>query len=175
MSINHLKSVPVAAGTSPLPTKQFTVPAGNAPLWFYCSQVGHCGQGMVFAINPPADPAPNSFSAFKAAAIAQNGTSSVYDRFYNGIVDNPCYDSGFIHHPLLPHSGRPQPLQSRSRARLTQQHTQAMLAHLVRIFCSLIPYRVSFQAPASTHSCRRPHGPQDHCRCQRTSCIQPPE
>ncbi|KJA16243.1 hypothetical protein HYPSUDRAFT_148004 [Hypholoma sublateritium FD-334 SS-4] len=68
--------VPVAAGTSPLPTKQFTVPAGTSPLWFFCGQVGHCGQGMVFAINPPADPAPNSFSAFKALAIAQNGTSS---------------------------------------------------------------------------------------------------
>ncbi|KDR70703.1 hypothetical protein GALMADRAFT_29503, partial [Galerina marginata CBS 339.88] len=46
---------PVAAGTSPLPIRQFTVPAGTAPIWFYCRQTGHCGQGMVFAINPPAD------------------------------------------------------------------------------------------------------------------------
>ncbi|KAF8175566.1 Cupredoxin [Pholiota molesta] len=68
--------VPVAAGTTNLPTKQFTVPEGTAPLWFYCEQTGHCGQGMVFAINAPADPAPNSFTAFKAAAIAQNGTAA---------------------------------------------------------------------------------------------------
>ncbi|KAF9482841.1 hypothetical protein BDN70DRAFT_828397 [Pholiota conissans] len=70
--------VPVAPGTAAanLPSKQFLVPEGTAPLWFYCEQTGHCGQGMVFAINPPADPAPNSFSKFKAAAIAQNGTAA---------------------------------------------------------------------------------------------------
>jgi hypothetical protein len=66
-----INSVPVAAGTTDLPIRQFTVPAGDAPLWFYCGQVGHCAQGMVFAINPPADPSPNSFSAFKA--LAQGG------------------------------------------------------------------------------------------------------
>lgn len=66
--------VPVDAGTTDLPIRQFIVPAGNAPLWFYCGQTGHCGQGMVFAINPPADPSPNSFSAFKA--LAQGGTPS---------------------------------------------------------------------------------------------------
>ena len=71
-------SVPVAAGTqtSDLPIKQFTVPEGNAPLWFYCGQTGHCGQGMVFAINPPADPNPRSFQAFKALAMGQNGSGS---------------------------------------------------------------------------------------------------
>ncbi|KAF8970837.1 Cupredoxin [Flammula alnicola] len=68
--------VPVAAGTTNLPSRQFTVPDVTTPIWFYCRQTGHCGQGMVFAINPPADPAPNSFSAFKALAIAQNGTAS---------------------------------------------------------------------------------------------------
>ncbi|PPQ74708.1 hypothetical protein CVT26_007559 [Gymnopilus dilepis] len=68
--------VPVAAGTTPLPTRQFVVPNTNGPLWFYCQQTGHCGQGMVFAINPPADPDPHSFSAFQALAIAQNGTST---------------------------------------------------------------------------------------------------
>lgn len=31
---------------------------------------------MVFAVNPPADPSPNSFSAFQALAIATNGTAA---------------------------------------------------------------------------------------------------
>ncbi|KAF8152585.1 Cupredoxin [Crassisporium funariophilum] len=61
--------VPVPAGTSPLPNRQFTVPEGTAPIWFYCGQTGHCAQGMVFAINPQADPSPRSFSAFKALAM----------------------------------------------------------------------------------------------------------
>lgn len=73
-----INSIPVAAGTAAgdLPTKKFTVPAGNAPLWFYCGQVGHCAAGMVFAINPPADPSPNSFSAFKALAMGGAAASS---------------------------------------------------------------------------------------------------
>lgn len=36
------------------------------PKWFYCGQPGHCQQGMVFAINPPAT--GNTFVAFQAAA-----------------------------------------------------------------------------------------------------------
>ncbi|KIK00142.1 hypothetical protein K443DRAFT_679414 [Laccaria amethystina LaAM-08-1] len=80
VSSNGFKTgfVPVSANTSSadLPVKQFTVPAGTAPLWFYCGQTGHCGQGMVFAINAPADPDPHSFSAFQKLAIATNGTGS---------------------------------------------------------------------------------------------------
>jgi len=70
--------VPVAAGTAAgdLPVQQFTVPEGNTPLWFYCGQTGHCGQGMVFAINPPADPSPKSFKAFKALAMGQTPPAS---------------------------------------------------------------------------------------------------
>lgn len=69
--------VPVAPGTDPLPTVDFAVPDNHgAPLWFYCGQTAHCGQGMVFAINPPAPPAQNSFEAFQALAIARNGTAS---------------------------------------------------------------------------------------------------
>ncbi|KAF8901362.1 Cupredoxin [Gymnopilus junonius] len=67
--------VPVPAGTNPPPPSQLVV-QDTSPHWFYCRQTGHCGQGMVFAINPPADPNPRSFSAFKALAIAQNGTAS---------------------------------------------------------------------------------------------------
>lgn len=69
-------SIPVAPGTDPLPVQEFHVPDnGGAPLWFYCGQTGHCGQGMVFAINPPAD-GDHSFEAFRALAIARNGTSA---------------------------------------------------------------------------------------------------
>ncbi|KAF6763276.1 Cupredoxin [Ephemerocybe angulata] len=68
--------VPVAPGTNPLPTRDFVVPDnGGKPLWFYCGQVNHCGRGMVFAINPPNAPNPQSFDAFKALAIARNGTN----------------------------------------------------------------------------------------------------
>ncbi|KAL1965108.1 hypothetical protein VTN77DRAFT_6021 [Rasamsonia byssochlamydoides] len=43
------------------------------PIWMYCRQTGHCGKGMVFSINPTAT---KTQAAFKAAAIAQNGTAS---------------------------------------------------------------------------------------------------
>ncbi|KAL0947356.1 hypothetical protein HGRIS_013473 [Hohenbuehelia grisea] len=64
---------PVTPETNPLPTFQVNV-TGKTPLWFYCGQTGHCGQGMVFSINPPEDPSPNSFKAHKDLAIARNGT-----------------------------------------------------------------------------------------------------
>ncbi|KAG6852541.1 hypothetical protein C0991_011057 [Blastosporella zonata] len=67
--------MPVAAEGAPLPTWQYTVVDTN-PVWVYCGQKGHCGKGMVFAINPPADPSPKSFAAFQALAISINGTAS---------------------------------------------------------------------------------------------------
>lgn len=39
----------------------------------YCRQTGHCGKGMVFAINPTAD---KSFAAFQQMAMQQNGTAT---------------------------------------------------------------------------------------------------
>jgi len=53
----------------------FTVTNASTPLWFYCRQTGHCEQGMVFAINPPATGA-KTFAAFQAAAKATNATNS---------------------------------------------------------------------------------------------------
>jgi len=35
------------------------------PTWFYCKQTGHCGKGMVFAVNPG-----NKFDAFHDKALA---------------------------------------------------------------------------------------------------------
>ncbi|RDB18971.1 hypothetical protein Hypma_014380 [Hypsizygus marmoreus] len=66
---------PVAAETSELPNYQVNVSDTN-PIWIYCQQNGHCGQGMVFAINAPADPSPKSFKAFQELAISINGTST---------------------------------------------------------------------------------------------------
>jgi len=50
------------------PTYNYTV-KDTAPLWFYCQQKGHCGQGMVFSINCPTT-GENSFENFKQAALA---------------------------------------------------------------------------------------------------------
>ncbi|KAL0948374.1 hypothetical protein HGRIS_010956 [Hohenbuehelia grisea] len=67
--------MPVAAETTALPNFQFSVTSPD-PTWFYCQQTNHCGRGMVFAVNPPAEPNPHSFKAFQDRAIANNGTAA---------------------------------------------------------------------------------------------------
>ncbi|KAK7062131.1 Cupredoxin [Favolaschia claudopus] len=60
-----------------LDTWEFAIPASSTPFWFHCEQtqpVSHCGKGMVFAINAPADPDPHSFDAFQKLAMQLNGT-----------------------------------------------------------------------------------------------------
>ncbi|KAM0554758.1 hypothetical protein ACHAPJ_006830 [Fusarium lateritium] len=42
----------------------------DTPLWFYCKQGNHCGQGMVFSINPSAE---KTQAKFKELAIKQKG------------------------------------------------------------------------------------------------------
>ncbi|KAF4342978.1 serine-threonine rich [Fusarium beomiforme] len=42
----------------------------DTPLWFYCKQMGHCGKGMVFSINPSAE---KTQAKFKELAIQQKG------------------------------------------------------------------------------------------------------
>ncbi|KAG8894879.1 hypothetical protein FRB99_000939 [Tulasnella sp. 403] len=71
--------MPVAA-TQTTGMPQFYIPVTDTkPIWAFCSQTGHCKQGMVFAINAPPAPAANSFDNFKAAAmggaVAQPGVS----------------------------------------------------------------------------------------------------
>ncbi|KAF9031695.1 hypothetical protein BDZ89DRAFT_1111756 [Hymenopellis radicata] len=68
--------VPVAPDS--YETKSFFVTVvDDKPVWIHCEQTGHCGKGMVFAINPPTDYYdPHSFANFKALAIATNGTAS---------------------------------------------------------------------------------------------------
>jgi len=65
---------PVAPGVTDFPTFTITV-NDTKPVWVYCKQAAntpksHCGQGMVFSVNCPSDPSPNSFDNFKKAALA---------------------------------------------------------------------------------------------------------
>jgi plastocyanin len=67
--------MPVPANTTDnFPTYTITV-NDTQPVWVYCRQASntpasHCGQGMVFAVNCGQDGAPNSFTNFKASALA---------------------------------------------------------------------------------------------------------
>jgi len=65
---------PVATNATDFPTFTITV-NDTAPIWGYCSQTGHCGQGMVFSINA-VESGPNNFAAFQALAEHINGTST---------------------------------------------------------------------------------------------------
>ncbi|KAH8117615.1 Cupredoxin [Phellopilus nigrolimitatus] len=66
--------MPVAANATSFPT--FTVTVNDTtPVWAYCRQAGHCGQGMVFAVNA-IESGPNNFGAFQALARQLNGTSA---------------------------------------------------------------------------------------------------
>lgn len=78
----------ISSGFMPVPVNQtdnlptFTVAVKDTtPIWVYCAQgartpASHCGQGMVFAINCGADGAPNSFTNFKASALAVGASLS---------------------------------------------------------------------------------------------------
>lgn len=46
------------------------------PLWFYCRQIGHCAQGMVFAVNAPTT-GNKTFQNFLANALGSNVTNTV--------------------------------------------------------------------------------------------------
>ncbi|KAK4038930.1 hypothetical protein C8A01DRAFT_17027 [Parachaetomium inaequale] len=54
---------------NPPPQVAMQVMVGT-PLWFYCKQGNHCGNGMVFSINPTAE---KTHAQFQAKAIQQNG------------------------------------------------------------------------------------------------------
>lgn len=47
----------------------------TSPIWAYCRQVGHCGSGMVFAVNS-VENSPRNFSAFQGLAKTLNGTGT---------------------------------------------------------------------------------------------------
>jgi len=65
---------PVAANSTTFPT--YTIQINDtAPVWVYCRQTGHCGEGMVFSVNAIAT-GPNNFGAFQASAKQQNGSAT---------------------------------------------------------------------------------------------------
>jgi len=66
--------MPVSSNATSFPT--FTIQVNDsAPIWTYCRQSGHCGQGMVFAVNANESSA-KSFEAFQALAKQLNGTGT---------------------------------------------------------------------------------------------------
>jgi len=62
----------VSADASAFPTWNITV-NDTAPIWAYCRQGNHCGNGMVFAINA-VESGNQSFTAFQTLAKQINGT-----------------------------------------------------------------------------------------------------
>ncbi|KAF5330438.1 hypothetical protein D9619_005835 [Psilocybe cf. subviscida] len=60
--------------TTGFPTITITV-NDTAPIWAYCRQANHCGQGMVFAVNA-VESGPKNFAAFQALAKQLNGTTT---------------------------------------------------------------------------------------------------
>ncbi|KAH9955623.1 hypothetical protein BC827DRAFT_1236135 [Russula dissimulans] len=65
---------PVPSNATSFPT--FTIQVNDtAPIWAYCRQQGHCGEGMVFAVNANESSA-KSFEAFQALAQQLNGTGT---------------------------------------------------------------------------------------------------
>ncbi|RDB21255.1 Programmed cell death protein 5 [Hypsizygus marmoreus] len=66
--------MPVSASATEFPSYTIDINDTN-PIWAYCRQGNHCGQGMVFSINA-IESGPNNFAAFKAKAIELNGTAT---------------------------------------------------------------------------------------------------
>ncbi|KAJ7734950.1 hypothetical protein DFH07DRAFT_117452 [Mycena maculata] len=69
---------------------QFTITITNdqAPIWFHCKQVTHCGLGMVGSINAPQN-GTKTFDAFQAAAknIGSNEATETDHGFVSGGVN----------------------------------------------------------------------------------------
>jgi len=66
--------MPVGADATDFPTWSLTV-NDTSPIWAYCAQAGHCGSGMVFAINSD-ESSGRSFTAFQKLAKTLNGSST---------------------------------------------------------------------------------------------------
>lgn len=86
--------MPVADGATTFPTFTILVNDTN-PIWAYCQQVTHCGQGMVFSANA-VESGPKNFSAFQALAKQQNGTTTTTTNTSDALVA-----STFSSFPLL--------------------------------------------------------------------------
>ncbi|KAF8163188.1 hypothetical protein B0H34DRAFT_764538 [Crassisporium funariophilum] len=64
---------PVASGATTFPSYTIRVNDTN-PIWAYCRQGNHCGQGMVFSANA-VETGSKNFGAFQALAKQLNGTA----------------------------------------------------------------------------------------------------
>jgi plastocyanin len=62
------------SGTGNFPTFNLTI-NDTTPIWGYCRQTGHCGQGMVFSINSD-EATTNNFVTFQQIAMGLNGTGN---------------------------------------------------------------------------------------------------
>jgi len=66
--------MPVSANATTFPT--YTVQVNDtSPIWAYCRQTGHCGDGMVFAANANESSA-NTFEAFEAGAKKEESNTT---------------------------------------------------------------------------------------------------
>ncbi|EKM55962.1 uncharacterized protein PHACADRAFT_122015 [Phanerochaete carnosa HHB-10118-sp] len=66
--------MPIADNATSFPT--YTIQVNDtSPIWAFCRQVSHCGEGMVFSVNSPLS-GSSSFAAFQAHAKQLNGTSA---------------------------------------------------------------------------------------------------
>jgi plastocyanin len=67
------------------------------PIWAYCRQTGHCGQGMVFAINSD-ESSDRNFAAFENLAKTINGTNAATPSASGSVTGN---SSGFMSASVL--------------------------------------------------------------------------
>jgi plastocyanin len=80
---------PVTAGQEDFPTFSVVV-NDTAPIWVYCRQTGHCGKGMVFAINPD-QTGPRNFNAFEQLAVQINGSEAAVSTPSNSTSPNSAF------------------------------------------------------------------------------------
>jgi len=83
---------PVAANATDFPTWSLTV-NDTSPIWAYCGQSGHCGAGMVFAVNSDESSGQN-FAAFQSQAKTLNGTTPSSSNPSNTTTSGNASNSG---------------------------------------------------------------------------------
>jgi plastocyanin len=88
----HSGFFPVAANTTDFPTWSLTI-NDTSPIWAYCGQTGHCGSGMVFAVNSD-ESSGQSFTAFQSLAKSLNGTTSSNSTSPSNTTSGGTYNNG---------------------------------------------------------------------------------
>jgi len=84
--------IPVPDGTSP---KEYSILINDtAPIWAYCAQGNHCGQGMVFSINSPETPDRNFATFLNTAKATLNGAGTPQNPYGNGAMSHSFTGAG---------------------------------------------------------------------------------